>query len=156
MERLRPTLKQRLSYLACAIALVWSLSLYRSSFGTTPLSAAQSHWKAIAKENPELLASRYSDRAILERSYAVSDVDTVYQGQSIYDAWREFFEQYQIQDFRVIELKQRAHRVEAEIKITAKSSRGPIVVLSMSYQVQFDRSGKIIKEVWQAGPEVSV
>lgn len=156
MERLRPTFKQRLSYLVCAIALVWSLSLYRSSFETTPLSAAQRHWEAIAKENPELLASRYSDRAILERSYAVSDVDAVYQGQSIYDAWREFFEQYQIKDFRVIELKQQARRVEAEIQITAKSSRGPIVILSMSYEVQFDRSGKIIKEVWQAGPEVSV
>ncbi|GAB4175524.1 MAG: hypothetical protein Fur006_06010 [Coleofasciculaceae cyanobacterium] len=156
MERLRPTFKQRLSYLTCAIALVWSLSLYRSSFGTTPLSAAQSHWEAIAKANPELLASRYSDRAILERSYAVSDVDKVYQGQSIYDAWREFFQQYQILDFRAIELKQQARSVEAEIKITAKSSRGPIVILSMSYQVQFDRNGKIIKEVWQAGPEVSV
>jgi len=26
----------------------------------------------------------------------------------------------------------------------------------MSYQVQFDSTGKIIKEVWQAGSEVSV
>lgn len=156
MERVRLTLKQRLSYLACASALVWSLSLYRSSFETNPLSAAQRHWETIATENPELLASRYSDRAILERSYAVSDVDRVYQGQSIYQSWREFFEQYQIKDFRVIEPKQRDLRVEAEVQITAKSSRGAIVVLSMSYEVQFDRTGKIIKEVWQTGPEVSV
>jgi len=156
MERLRPTLKQRLSYLACATALVLTLSLYRSSFGTNPLSAAQSHWEAIATENPELLASRYSDKAVLERSYAVSDVDKVYQGQSIYEAWREFFEQYQIKDLRVIEQKQRDRHVEAEIQIIAKSSRGSLVVLSMSYDVQFDRSGKIIKEVWQARPEVSV
>lgn len=156
MECVRPTLNKRLSYLACAIALVLTLSVYRSSVGTNPLSAAQSHWKAIAAENPELLASRYSARAVLERSYAVSDVDKIYQGQSIYEAWLEFFEQYQIKDFRAIEQKQRDRRVEAEIKITAKSSRGPIVVLSMSYQVQFDRTGKIIKEVWQADPEVSV
>ena len=156
MKGVRLTLKQRLSYLACAIALVWSLSLYRSSLGTNPLSAAQSHWDLIAKQNPQALASRYSDRAILERSYGVSDVDKVYQGQSIYEAWREFFEQYQIQDFRVIEQKQRDRSVEADIQIIAKSHRGPIVVLSMSYQVQFDRTGKIIKEVWQTGSEVSV
>ena len=156
MERIRPNFKQRLSYLGCAIALVLALSAYRSSFGTTPLSAAQSHWQAIAAANPELLVSRYSDHAVLERSYGVSDVDKVYQGQSIYKAWLEFFEQYQIQDFRVITQKQRDHHVQAEIQITAKSSRGPIVVLSMSYQVQFDSTGKIIKEIWQSGSEVSV
>lgn len=156
MERIRPNFKERLSYLGCAVALVLSLSVYKSSFGTTPLSAAQSHWQAIAAENPEVLVNRYSDHAVLERSYGVSDVDKVYQGQSIYEAWVEFFEQYQIQDFRVITQKQRDHRVEAEIQITAKSSRGPVVVLSMSYQVQFDSTGKIIKEVWQAGSEVSV
>ncbi len=160
MERSRPTLNQRLSYLACAIALVGTLSLYRSSVGNSvgasPLSAAQQHWTAIATANPELLVSRYSDNAVLERSYAASDVDKVYQGQSIYKAWLEFFEQYQIQDFRVLKQKQRDHRVEAEIQITAKSNRGPLVVLSLSYEVQFDQTGKIIKEVWQAGPDMTV
>ncbi len=156
MEGVRLRIKQRLSYLACAIALVCSLSLYRSSFEANPLSAAQSHWDAIAAENPQALASRYSDRAVLERSYAVSDVDQVYRGQSIYQAWREFFEQYQIKDLRVLEAKQRDRRVGAELEITAKSSRGPVVVLTMSYEVQFDRTGKIIKEVWQADPKVSV
>lgn len=156
MERVRPTLKQRLSYLACAMALVLTLSLYRNSVGTTPLSAAQSHWEAIAAANPELLVSRYSDQAVLERSYGVLDVDKVYQGQSIYQAWLEFFEQYQIKNFRVIKQKQHDRRVEAEIQITAKSSRGAIVVLSLSYEVQFDQTGKIVKEVWQAGSEVSV
>lgn len=156
MERVKPTLKQHLSYIACAMGLVLTLSVYRSSVGTTPLSAAQSHWEAIAAENPELLASRYSDRAVLERSYGVLDVDQVYQGQSIYEAWLEFFEQYQIKNFRVIKQKQHNRGVEAEIKITAKSSRGAIVVLSMSYEVQFDQTGKIIKEVWQADSEVSV
>lgn len=156
MERLPPTLQQRLSYLACAIALVWTLSLYRSSVWDNPLSVAQSHWEAIAKENPALLVSRYSDDAVLERYYAVSDVDKVYQGQSIYKAWQEFFEQYQIKNFRVIEPKRRNRSIEAEIQITAKSSRGTIVVLSVYYQVQFNQSGKIIKEVWQADSEVSV
>lgn len=164
MERSRLTLNQRLSYLTCAIALVWTLSLYRSSVGnsvgnsvgTSPLLAAQQHWTAIATANPELLVSRYSAHAVLERSYAVSDVDKVYQGQSIYKAWLEFFEQYQIQDFRVLKQKQRDRSVEAEIQITAKSSRGPLVVLSLSYQVQFDQTGKIVKEVWQANPDVSV
>jgi hypothetical protein len=28
--------------------------------------------------------------------------------------------------------------------------------LSMSHQVYFDQTGKIIKEVWQANPELSV
>jgi hypothetical protein len=156
MERLRPTLQQRLSYLVCALALVWTLSLYKSTIGTQPLSAAHSHWEAIATANPKRLASRYSERAIVERSYGVSDIDKVYQGQSIYDAWREFFEQYQIRDFRVIQQKQRDRRAEAELQITAKSNRGAMVVLSVSYQAQFDRTGKIIKEVWQAQPEVSV
>lgn len=155
MERVRPTtLKQRLSYLACAVALVWTVSIYQSTIGTKPLSAVYSHWEAIAAANPKLLASRYSERAVLERSYGVSD--QVYQGQSIYDAWREFFEEYQIRDFRVLQQKQRNRRVEAEIQITAKSSRGAIIVLSVSYQAQFDRTGKIIKEVWQTQPEVSV
>jgi len=156
MERMRPTWRQRLSYATCAIALVCTLSAYKSSVSPNPLSAAQQHWKAIASENPELLASRYSDRAVLERSYGVLDVDEVYQGQSIYSAWQKFFWQYQIKDFQVVKQQQRDRRVEAQIEITAKSSRGPVVILSMSYQVQFDRTGKIIKEVWHANPELKV
>lgn len=156
MELIRPTLKQRLSHITCAIALVCTLSLYKGTVGATPLSAAQRHWSAIASENPELLASRYSDEAVLKRSYGASDVEEVYQGHSIYSAWQQFFLQYQIKDFQVVKQQQRDRGVEAQIQITAKSSRGPVVVLSMSYQVQFDQTGKIIKEVWQAYPEVSV
>ncbi|MEW6496641.1 MAG: hypothetical protein AB1589_29585 [Cyanobacteriota bacterium] len=156
MERLQPTLRQHLSYLACAIALVWTLSVYKSSVVANPLWAAQRHWEAIATANLELLASRYSDNAVLERSYGVSDVDRVYQGSSIYEAWQEFFQQYQVQNIQVLKQKRRDRSIEAEIQITAKSNRGLLVVLSMSYQVQFDQSGKIIKEVWQAEPEVSV
>lgn len=156
MKLLGPTLRQRLSYGTCAIALVWSLSFYKSSVGTTPLSAAQSHWEAIASADPELLVTRYSNDAVLERFYGVSDVNEVYQGQSIYSAWRKFFSQYQIRDFQVIKQQQRDRGVEAQIQITAKSSLGHVVILSMSYQVQFDQTGKIIKEVWQANPELSV
>lgn len=156
MEGLRPTCTQRLSYLACAMALVLALSLYKSSITAKPLSVAQRHWEAIATADPELLVSRYSDNAVLERSYAVADMDKTYQGSSIYSAWREFFEQYQIKEFRVVEKKQRDRAVEAEIQITAKANAGSIVTLSISYEVLFDRAGKIIKEVWQAHPEVSV
>jgi hypothetical protein len=156
MELSRLTLRQHLSCGICAIALVCSLSLYKSTVVANPLSAAQKHWQAIASENPELLAMRYSDDAVLERSYGALDVDEVYKGHSIYSAWQRFFEQYQIRDFKVVEQQQRYRAVEAQIQITAQSSRGPIVVLSMSYQVQFDRTGKIVKEVWQANPELSV
>jgi hypothetical protein len=83
-------------------------------------------------------------------------VDEVYQGHSIYSAWQEFFWQYQIKHLQVVKQQQRDRTVEAQIQITAKSTRGTVVVLSMSYQVQFDKTGKIIKEVWQTNPEVSV
>jgi hypothetical protein len=117
---------------------------------------AQSHWEAIETENPEFLAKLYSNQAVLKRSYDISDVDEVYRGQSIYSAWREFFQQYQIKDFHVIKQQQHDRGVDAQIQITAKSSRGAVVVLSMSYQVQFDKTGKIIQEVWQANPELSM
>jgi hypothetical protein len=156
MEFLGPTLRQRLSYGTCAIALVWSLSLYKNNTSADPLSAAHKHWGAIASANPQLLVDRYSDQAVLKRSYGVADVDEVYQGQSIYSAWQKFFSQYQIQDFQVVEQQQRNHSVEAQIQITARSSQGAVVVLSMSHQVYFDQTGKIIKEVWQANPELSV
>jgi hypothetical protein len=151
MELLGPTWRQRLSYGTCAIALVCTLSVYKSNVSAKPLSADQRHWEAkdatasrcaITAANPELLASRYSDNAVLERPYGVSDVDEVYQGQSIYSAWRQFFRQYQIKDFQGVRQQQRDcqmgtskvdRSVEAQIQITAKSSRGPSVVLSMSY-----------------------
>jgi hypothetical protein len=156
MALLGQTLRQHLSYATCTIALVFSLSVYKSNSSANPLSAAQRHWEAIAAANPELLATRYSDDAVLKRSYGVSDVDEVYQGHSIYSAWQEFFWQYQIKHLQVVKQQQRDRTVEAQIQITAKSTRGTVVVLSMSYQVQFDKTGKIIKEVWQTNPEVSV
>ncbi|HEY9633009.1 MAG TPA: hypothetical protein V6D14_06370 [Coleofasciculaceae cyanobacterium] len=156
MELSGPTLRQRLSYGTWAIVLVCTLSVYKSYLSADPLSVAQKHWSAIATENPKLLATRYSDDAVLKRSYGVSDVEEVYQGQSIYSAWQKFFSQYQIKDFQVVKQQWREHSVEAQIQITAQSSRGPLVVLSMSYQVKFDPRGKIIEEVWQANPESSV
>ncbi|HEY9650093.1 MAG TPA: hypothetical protein V6C95_05485 [Coleofasciculaceae cyanobacterium] len=156
MERVRPTFRQRLSRFTFAITLVWTLALYKSNVTANPLSAAQKHWAAIALENPELLLSRYSEDAVLEQSPGVTDVDTVYRGQSIDSAWRDFFSRYHIQDFQVVQQQQRDRRVDAQIQITAKSSHGDIVVLSMSHQVQFDPSGKIIKEVWQTKPDLRV
>lgn len=156
MERLEVTWRQRLSYAICAIALVCTLSLYRSRVSANPLSVAQQHWEAIVSENPELLATRYSDHAVLQYSYGVSDLDEVYQGRSIYSAWQKFFWQYQIKNFQVVKQQQRDRSVAAQIQITAQSRRGFVVVLFMSYQVQFDQSGKIIKEVWQTNPELRV
>lgn len=156
MERVRPPFRQRLSRATFAIVVVWTLSLYKSHVAANPLSAAQKHWEAIALENPELVLSRYSDNAVLERSYGVADMDSVYRGQSIDSAWRDFFSRYHIQDFEIIQQQQSERRIEAQIQITAKSSQGDTVVLSMSHQVQFDPSGKIIREIWHTKPELKV
>lgn len=156
MDILGRTLKQHLSFGALAIALVCSLSLYKSSNSPNPSAAAQKHWEAIASSNPELLVSSYSDHAVVKRSYGVLDAVEIYRGDSIYSAWQEFFWDYEIKDFQVVKQQQRDRRVEAQIKITAKSSHGEVIVLSMSYRAQFDQTGKITKEVWEAYPEVSV
>lgn len=156
MEFLGSTLRQRLSFGALAITLVGTLLLYKSSYSANPSVEVQKHWKAIASSNPELLVSSYSDQAVLKRSYGVSDTDEIYRGDSIYSAWQEFFWDYDITNFQVVKQQQRDLRVEAQIKITAKSSQGKVVVLSMSYQAQFDRTGKITKEVWETDPELSV
>lgn len=156
MELSRSAFRKRLSCGTCAIALVCTLLVYKSNVGPNPLSVAQRHWGAIAAENPELLATRYSEHAILKRSYGAIDREEVYQGQSIYSAWQNFFSQYQIKDFQIVQQQQRDRAVEAQIQITAQSRRGQLVVLSMSYQVKFDSTGKIIEEVWQTNPEHSV
>ncbi|MFP4123065.1 hypothetical protein [Coleofasciculus sp.] len=153
---MEPNWKQRLSYAICAIALVWSLSLYKNQVSANPLSAAQQHWQAIAKANPDLLIYGYSDHAVLKRSYNVPDVNETYQGISIYSAWQDFFRQYDIKDFQVLEQQRRDRTVKAQIQITAKSNQGLMVVWSMSYQADFDQTGKIIKEVWQTNPELGV
>lgn len=156
MEFLGSTLRERLSFGVLAIALVSTLLFYKSSFSANPSAAAQKHWKAIASSNPDLLVSGYSDQAVLKRSYGVSDTDEIYRGDSIYSAWVEFFWDYDITDFQVVKQQQRDRRVEAQIKITAKSHQGKVVVLSMSYQAQFDQTGKIIQEVWETDPALSV
>jgi hypothetical protein len=112
--------------------------------------------KQLPAENPERLVSRYSENAVLQRSYGVSDLNEVYQGQSIYSAWQKFFGQYQIQDFQVVRQQYRDRAVVALLQITAKSHRGPTIVLSWFYQVQFDQFGKIIPEIWQTEPELRV
>lgn len=152
MKPLKPTWKQHLSSATCAIALVWSLSLYKTQVTANPLSAAQRHWGAIATSNPELLVSGYRDDAILKRFHGLSKENEIYQGQSIYSAWQEFFREYQIKDLRVVKQQQHDRGVEAQIKITARSHQGEVVSLSMSYQVYFDQTGKIVKEVWQTQP----
>lgn len=107
MEHLEVTRTQRLSYAIYAIALVCTLSLERSRVSANPLTVAQQHWETIVSENPELLATRYSDHAVLQYSYRVADLDEVYQGQSIYSAWQKFFWQYQIKNFQVVKQQQR-------------------------------------------------
>ena len=79
MELLGPTWRQRLSYGACAIAVVCTLSVYKSSIGANPLSAAQRHGEtkdaitsryAITAANPERLAIQYSNNGIVAFSKA--------------------------------------------------------------------------------------
>lgn len=154
MKFLQPNLRQHLLYAVYAVALVGSLAVYQRMAMPKPLSVAQKHWAAIATENPQRTVTQYSDNAILMRSYGA--LDEVYQGKSIYPAWKEFFSKYKIQDFQVVNQQQRDRAVEAVITIHAKSKHGTPVVLSLSYQVQFDKDGKIIREVWQANPELSV
>lgn len=164
MKFLQPTLRQHLVSATYAIALVCSLVVYQGAFTPKPLSVVQKHFRAIATEDPELTVTQYSDNAILIRSYGA--LDEVYQGQSIYPAWEEFFSKYHIQDFQVVKKhlsgdklafgKQTNRVIEAQIAIAAKSNHGTPVVLSISYKVQFDKNGKITHELWQVNPELSV
>lgn len=150
----QPSWRQRLAYATCAVALACSLAVYKRDVMANPLSVVQKHWDAIAAADLEQTATLYSNDAIFVRSQGV--IDEVYQGESIYLAWQQFFSQHQIEEFRVINHKQRDHGVEAQIQITAKSNEGIPVVLSVSYQAQFDDSGKIIHEVWQVRPQRSI
>jgi len=154
MQSLRSDLRQRLLYCIYAVALVSSLVIYKSVATLKPMSVAQRHWAAIASANPQLTAKQYSEDAVFIRSYGA--VDQIYQGQSIYPAWKEFVSKYQIQDFRVVNHKQGNQQVEALIRMTAKSPEGVIVVFSVSHQVRINHKGKIIHEVWQANPEFNV
>lgn len=79
MELLGPTWRQRLSYGACAIAVVCTLSVYKSSIGANPLSTAQRHGEtedasashyAIAAANSGRLATQYSNNGIVTFSKA--------------------------------------------------------------------------------------
>ncbi len=74
MELLGPTWRQRLSYGACAIAVVCTLSVYKSSTGANPLSAAHRQGEAkeastsryaITTANVERLSIRYSHNGIV-------------------------------------------------------------------------------------------
>lgn len=154
MQFLRKSLREHSIYGIYTFALVFSLAVYQRLVVTDPLSVAQKHWAAIAAADPDRTVDQYGDKAILMRSHGA--LDEVYQGQSIYPAWKEFFSNYKIQNFQVIQQHQRHRAVEAEIKITAKAYHGPIVVLSLFYKVQFDQDGKITHEFWQVNPELSV
>lgn len=77
MELLGPTWRQRLSYGACAIAVVCTLSVYKSSTGANPLSAAHRQGEtknditsqyAIIAGNQERLVIRYSNNGIVTLS----------------------------------------------------------------------------------------
>lgn len=93
--------------------------------------------QAIALEKRERLLSRYSENAVLKRSYGVSDLTEVEKGsESIYSAWQKFLGQYQIKDFQVVRQQYRDRPVVALLQITANFHRGLIVVLSWFYEVQ--------------------
>ena len=77
MELLGPTWRQRLSYGACAIAVVCTLSVYKSSTEANPLSTAHrpreakdatTYQYAIIAGNLERLVIRYSHNGIVTLS----------------------------------------------------------------------------------------
>lgn len=80
MELLGPTWRQRLSYGAFAIAVVCTVSVYKSSIDANPLSASHRRGEtkdaitsryAIAATNLERLAIRYSNNGIVTFSKAL-------------------------------------------------------------------------------------
>lgn len=164
MQPKSPTsiLKQRLACGTCAIALVGSLVLYQKTVTVSPVAIAQTHWAAIASDDPDRASSQYSPDAIL--MWTTGFDRKVYQGEEIYCAWKQFFNEHQIQNVQVLQQQQSVeqslggkHRtIKAEIALTAKLDRRSVKVFSVFYQARFDERGKIIHEVWQAHPELTV
>lgn len=143
----------------CAVALVASLLTYQKSVFSNPQVVAQRHWSAIANQDPNRATAQYSQDAVVRWMYGSSD--RIYEGQEIYQAWKNFFVDYSIQDYQVIKQEQRDRSVSANIIITAKPQKAElrhesIAVFAVSYNAQIDEHGKIIREIWHTNSELNV
>ncbi|HEY9849416.1 MAG TPA: hypothetical protein V6D28_08160 [Leptolyngbyaceae cyanobacterium] len=154
-----------------AFALVSSLSIYHKTVLANPLTLVERHWRSIATENSFLTKNQYCANAIV--MWKGRRVDAIYRGKEIHQFWQQFFQENKIQQFQVIQqpppsvkyswsnwgqdnLLSKKHIINAAITIRALPEQGPVKVFSIFYQVQFNPEGKIIYEVWQAYPELTV
>lgn len=153
---------QRLTCGTCAIALVVSLVLYQKTVLSKPSAIAQTHWAAITSDDPHCAIRQYSPDAVL--MWMTGFDQKVYQGKEIYYAWKQFFQEHPIQNLQVLQQQQcveqnlgyRHRTIKAEIALTAKLDRKSVQVFSVFYEARFNARGKIIHEVWQAHPELTV
>lgn len=160
MKWIQPkTWQHHLACIASSAALVFSLAAYRHQVEAQPWHTIEQHWAAIASSNPQKTVNLYSNRAILKHSSGINA--KIYQGDSIYDAWQDFFSQYRIQGLQAIqpiqyedlETSQGVRNIKAQLKIRVQSHRGQSRTFLANYQVQIDRQGQILREVWQTRPD---
>lgn len=150
----KSALRRHLTCGISATALVASLTIYQRAVVANPLTVTEKHWQAIASANLDRTMTRYSPDAVLLWNYGT--LDRVYKGSDIDLVWQEFFSQYQIQNYQITEQKQGDRFLQAEITLSAKPNKGSTRVFSISYQVQVDEQGKIIREIWRTNPKLNV
>jgi hypothetical protein len=160
MKWIQPqTWQHHLACIASATALVCSLSAYKHQVEPQPGQILKQHWSAIASSDAQKTVNLYSNRAILKHSSGIKA--KIYQGDSVYAAWQDFFSQYRVKDLQAIqpihyqdeENTQGVRNITAQIKIRLQSRRGQTATFLANYQVQIDRQGQILREVWQTRPD---
>lgn len=138
---------------------MWSLSAYKNQVEPQGGRIVEQHWSAIASSDTQKTVNLYSSRAILKQTSGIKA--RIYQGDSIYAAWQDFLAQDWVQDWQAIqpihdedeEKTQGVRNITAQVKIPLRSRRGQTATFLANYQVQIDRQGQIILEVWQTRPD---
>ncbi|MEC4806861.1 MAG: hypothetical protein SAJ12_10340 [Jaaginema sp. PMC 1079.18] len=160
MKWIQPkTWQHHLACVTSTLALVGSAAIYKHQIEAQPWYALEQHWEAIASSNPQKTANLYSSGAKLKR---VAGIRTeIYRGDLIYEAWQDFFSQYRIQDLQAIQPieyhngdeERGVRNIKAQLKIRVLSHRGQSETFLAYYQVQINRQGQILNEVWQTRPD---
>lgn len=160
MKWIQPkTWQHHLACVTSALALVWSVAAYKQQVEAQPWHTLEQHWAAIASSNPQKTANLYSSGAKLKH---IAGIQTeIYRGDLIYEAWQDFFSQYRIQDLQAIQPiqyqdwdnQQGVRQIKAQLKIRVLSHRGQSETFVAYYQVQINRQGQILNEVWQTRPD---
>lgn len=145
---------QKLATGLCTIALVSSLSIYQRTVLADPLTVTQQHWQAIATANSDQTLSRYREDAVLWWNDGFNA--TAYRGEDIAQVWQNFFKAYQIEAYHVATRQRSDRLIAADVTLTARFVGGGTETLRIAYQAQVDKQGKIVQEVWQADPQLSV